>query len=74
MEVDVHDPWGDPGEYGLQLVAQPAASAYDRILLAVTNTKCLERGIGALHGYGTPGHVFFGRKSVCDSDTWDVRL
>ncbi|HHT12031.1 MAG TPA: Vi polysaccharide biosynthesis UDP-N-acetylglucosamine C-6 dehydrogenase TviB, partial [Propionibacterium sp.] len=41
ISVDVHDPWADPDEarqhYGIALVEEPDAGAYDGIVLAVAH-------------------------------------
>ena len=49
IAVDVHDPWVDAAEarheYGLDLVAQPAAGGYDAIIVAVGHEQF--RALGA---------------------------
>lgn len=76
--VDVHDPWADPleaqEEYGIELVAEPAAGAYDGILLAVPHDVFRGLGVSQLRNHGTPRHVFFDLKSVFDETDSDLRL
>ncbi|MBB1059039.1 nucleotide sugar dehydrogenase [Marilutibacter spongiae] len=42
-DIDVHDPWVKAGEaaheYGIELVAEPAAGAYDAVILAVPHRE-----------------------------------
>ena len=76
--VDVHDPLADPAEaheeYGLNLVAEPAAGAYDGIILAVAHERYLHAGAGTLRRYGSDPHVFFDVKSVSLREESDLRL
>jgi UDP-N-acetyl-D-galactosamine dehydrogenase len=78
MEVDVHDPWADPAEaraeYGLEIVAAPAAEAYDAVVLAVPHEALREGGAARLRGWGRPGHVFFDLKSVFEPGESDLRV
>ncbi|MGY6552425.1 MAG: nucleotide sugar dehydrogenase [Erythrobacter sp.] len=78
VRVDVHDPLADAGEarheYGLELVDQPEAGAYDGVVLAVAHEVFLEKGAAWLRVYGREGHVVFDLKSVFARDESDLRL
>lgn len=78
-EVDVHDPWVEPDEalheYGLQLVEQPEAGAYDAIIIAVAHAQFRELGAAGLRAFGKPGHhVLYDLKYVLAPGEADLRL
>lgn len=76
--VDVHDPWVDAEaaaqEYGLTLVAEPEAGAYDAVVLAVAHRQFREAGAASARAYGKPGHVLHDVKAVFARDESDLRL
>lgn len=76
--VDIHDPWVNPAEaqheYGLDMVAEPEAGAYDGVILAVAHDVYRDKGCKDLRGYGTPNHLFFDLKNVFSPDESDLRL
>ena len=78
VAVDVHDPWVDPAEaaheYGLQLVFQPEAGAYDGIVLAVAHQQFREIGSTGLRRFGKPEHVLYDLKYVLSPEGSDLRL
>ena len=78
IQVDVHDPWADPAEadaeYGVELVQEPEAGAYDAIILAVGHQQFVEMGAEALRGYGRENHVLYDLKYVLAPAAADVRL
>lgn len=78
ITVDVNDPWADAAEarheYGLDLVAEPEAGAYDGVILAVAHKEYREKGAAALRGYGREAHVLCDLKSVFGRDESDLRL
>lgn len=78
IQVDVHDPWADPAEadaeYGVELVQEPEAGAYDAIILAVGHQQFVEIGAEALRGYGRENHVLYDLKYVLAPAAADVRL
>jgi UDP-N-acetyl-D-glucosamine/UDP-N-acetyl-D-galactosamine dehydrogenase len=78
IQVDVHDPWVDPGEAqaecGLALVEQPAAGAYDAIMLAVAHRQFRAMGPAAVRAFGKPEHVLFDLKYVFPAADTDLRL
>jgi UDP-N-acetyl-D-galactosamine dehydrogenase len=61
--VDVHDPWVAPAhaqaEYGLDLVAEPEAGAYDAVVLAVAHDRFVELGADGVRAFAKPGAVLF---------------
>ena len=78
MEVDVHDPWADAAEaraaYGIDLVAEPAAGAYDAVVLAVGHRQFREMGASALRAFGRDAHVLFDLKYVLPAAESDLRM
>ena len=76
--VEVWDPWIDAGEaqaeYGLELIAAPAAGAYDAIVLAVAHEQFTELGAETIRAFGAPGSVLFDVKSVLPKGAADLRL
>lgn len=78
VSVDVHDPWVDPAEarheYGLDLVAEPEAGAYDGVILAVAHDTYRDMGVDTLRDFGAPEHLFCDLKNVFSSDESDLRL
>ncbi|MBB1501285.1 Vi polysaccharide biosynthesis UDP-N-acetylglucosamine C-6 dehydrogenase TviB [Propioniciclava sp. MC1683] len=79
ISVDVHDPWADPDEarahYGIDLVAEPDADAYDGVVLAVEHREFKALGAGAVRGFGrSGGHVVYDLKNVFGRGASDLRL
>lgn len=78
VQVDVHDPWVDSieakHEYGLDLVAEPEAGAYQGVILAVAHDAYRDMGAIALRNFGAPEHLFCDLKNVFSSDESDLRL
>ncbi len=78
VEVDVHDPWVDAAEarrkYGLDLVTEPEAGAYDGVILAVAHDSYRDMGVDKLRAFGAAAHLFFDLKNVFASDESDLRL
>ena len=78
IEVDVYDPWVDPAEarheYGITPVAQPAAGAYDGLILAVAHHQFAAMGAAALRALGKPEHVLYDLKYVLAAGESDLRL
>lgn len=76
--VDVHDPLVDAAEadkeYGLSLTAEPAAGAYDAIILAVAHHQFRRMGAATLAEFGKPIHVLYDLKYVVDAAASDLRL
>jgi UDP-N-acetyl-D-galactosamine dehydrogenase len=76
--VDVHDPWVDADEarheYGLDLVAEPAAASYDAVILAVAHGRFRERGAAWMRGLLVGDGVLFDVKSMLPATDVDGRL
>jgi UDP-N-acetyl-D-glucosamine/UDP-N-acetyl-D-galactosamine dehydrogenase len=76
--VDVWDPWIDAGEarheYGLDLIPEPKAGAYDAIVLAVAHRQFVELGGEAIRAFGKSEAVLFDVKSVLPKGVADLRL
>ncbi len=78
MEVDVHDPWVDAGEvrheYDLHTVDEPAAGAYDAVIVAVAHRQFRELGAAGMRAFGKPNSVLYDIKYVLDANECDDRL
>lgn len=79
ITVDVHDPWADPDEarqlYGIDLVAEPDAGAYDGIVLAVAHRQFKVMDADAVRLFGRPGgHALYDLKNALPRAASDVRL
>ena len=76
--IDVWDPWIDAGEarqeYGLDLIGDPQAGAYDAIVLAVAHKQFMDLGADMIRGFGKAGAVLFDVKSVLPKAPGDLRL
>ena len=77
--VDVHDPWVDAAEakheYGLDLLAgEPAAGAYDAVVLAVAHEQFARLGSDGVRRYGNPHAVVYDIKSIFPMGAVDGRL
>jgi UDP-N-acetyl-D-galactosamine dehydrogenase len=77
-QVDVWDPWISPDEahheYGLDLIAEPQAGAYDAVVLAVAHRQFAEMGAAKIRSLGKPGAVLFDVKAMLPKDAADLRL
>jgi UDP-N-acetyl-D-galactosamine dehydrogenase len=78
MQVDVHDPWGDPAEaqaeYGIALVPTLPAAQYDAIVLAVAHREFKQMGATQIRAAGKPGAVLFDVKNLLPREDVDERL
>ncbi|QFR35097.1 Vi polysaccharide biosynthesis UDP-N-acetylglucosamine C-6 dehydrogenase TviB [Ancylobacter sp. TS-1] len=76
--VDVYDPWADPdearAEYGLDLVPEVPAGAYDGVIIAVGHRVFAELGVGGIRAFGREGHVLYDLKHVLPTYAADLRL
>ncbi|WP_240098638.1 Vi polysaccharide biosynthesis UDP-N-acetylglucosamine C-6 dehydrogenase TviB [Thermomonas flagellata] len=76
--VDVHDPWVDAAEarheYGLDLVAAPAAGAYDAVVLAVAHRQFAALGGDGVRAFCKPQAVVYDVKGVLPREAVDGRL
>lgn len=77
-EVDVCDPWISPEEareeFGLTLVAEPAAGHYDAIIVAVAHHQFAALGSDKIRALGKPDHVLYDLKYLFPKDASDLRL
>jgi UDP-N-acetyl-D-galactosamine dehydrogenase len=76
--VDVHDPWVSPAdakaEYGIDLVINPEASAYDAILIAVGHRQFEALGAEGIRRFGKPSSLVYDIKYVLPQGAADDRL
>ena len=76
--VDVHDPWVNPdeavAEYGIELVAEPEAGAYDAILIAVGHRQFVTLGAEGIRRFGKPKSLVYDIKYVLPQGAADDRL
>ncbi|TBT82576.1 Vi polysaccharide biosynthesis UDP-N-acetylglucosamine C-6 dehydrogenase TviB [Propioniciclava sinopodophylli] len=78
IAVDVHDPWADPDEarqhYGIDLVADPDAGAYDAIVLAVRHREYPQMGAEDIRALASGSGVVYDLKNVLEKSDSDLRL
>lgn len=78
IAVDVHDPWADREEagalYGVDLVAEPEAGAYDAIVLAVAHRQFLDAGAETIRSRVKRDGIVFDVKHMLGRDDADLRL
>jgi UDP-N-acetyl-D-glucosamine/UDP-N-acetyl-D-galactosamine dehydrogenase len=78
VSVDVHDPVVDPEEaleeYGLTLVPEPEAGAYDGVVLAVAHGRFMKLGAEAIRAWTRPGGYVFNVKYALAAEFADERL
>jgi UDP-N-acetyl-D-glucosamine/UDP-N-acetyl-D-galactosamine dehydrogenase len=77
-QVDVHDPWVDAAEaaheYGLHPIVEPAAGAYDAVVIAVAHRQFVQLGAAGVRRLAKPGGVVYDVKGVLPRDGVDGRL
>ena len=78
ISVDIHDPWADAdearAEYGIELVSEPQAGAYDGIIYAVAHENFTAPQAPAPRSYGKPKHVIYDLKHMFEAKAVDIRL
>lgn len=78
VQADVYDPWVSTEEaqheYGITPVQQPAAGAYDAIIVAVAHREFKAMGAGAIRALGKTQHVLFDLKYILPAQDSDLRL
>ena len=76
VEVDVHDPWADPdearAEYGIELVGELEAGAYDGIVLAVGHREFADMGRAGIRSFGRNDALLYDLKGIVSEG--DLRL
>ena len=77
-KVDVHDPWIDAAEanseYGIELVIEPEAGAYDAVVIAVAHDQFKALGAEGIRAFGKPSALVYDIKYVLPADAVDDRL
>jgi UDP-N-acetyl-D-galactosamine dehydrogenase len=78
VQADVYDPWVSAEEaqheYGITPVQQPAAGAYDAIIIAVAHEQFKTMGAAAIRALGKPEHVLYDLKYLLPAAESDLRL
>ena len=78
VQADVFDPWANEEEaqheYGITPVQQPAAGAYDAIIIAVAHHQFKAMGAAAIRTLGKPEHVLYDLKYLLPASASDLRL
>jgi UDP-N-acetyl-D-glucosamine/UDP-N-acetyl-D-galactosamine dehydrogenase len=78
IACDVHDPWVNAAqaehEYGIRVIGEPAAGAYDAVILAVAHRQFQALGAEQIRGFGKPNAVLYDVKQVLPKDLVDGRL
>jgi UDP-N-acetyl-D-galactosamine dehydrogenase len=76
--VDIHDPCADREhamrEYGVELLEQPQAGAYDAIIVAVSHDEFRALGADGLRRLGNGRAVIYDIKGMFPKDAVDARL
>ncbi len=77
-EVDVYDPWVDAREaqqeYGISPVAEPQATIYDAILIAVAHRQFKDMGSKAIRALGNRNAVLYDLKYVLMAHESDLAV
>ncbi len=78
IQVDVCDPWVDPGEaeeeYGIRLASGPEQGAYDAVIVAVAHDQFIENGAAVLRDLCKPDGILYDVKAVLPVAEVDGRL
>lgn len=78
IACDLHDPWASPAEarteYGINLIDQPAAGAYDAIVLAVAHRQFAALGAQGIRAFGKADAVLYDVKQLLPREAVDGRL
>ena len=78
VQADVFDPWANAAEaqheYGITPIQQPAAGAYDAIIIAVAHHQFKAMGLDAIRALGKPEHVLYDLKYLLPAADSDLRL
>lgn len=76
--VEVYDPWVNRAEaeheYGVKLVDEPEAGAYDAIILTVAHQQFRDLGVEKIRAFGKEKCVLYDVKNVLPADKVDGRL
>lgn len=78
VQIDVFDPWVDPleaiQEYEIELVSQPAAEAYDAVIIAVAHDRFKELGAEGISNYSKQTAVIYDLKYILPKSSKVLRL
>lgn len=78
IACDLHDPWANPAEaraeYDIDLIDQPAAGAYDAIVLAVAHRQFATLGAQGIRAFGKGDAVLYDVKQLLPREAVDGRL
>ena len=78
IACDLHDPWANPvearAEYGIDLIEQPTAGAYDAIVLAVAHRQFAALGAQGIRAFGKADAVLYDVKQLLPREAVDGRL
>lgn len=78
VSVDCYDPWINAAEaqheYGITPVSEPAAGAYDGVVLAVAHEEFATMGAEKIRALGKSAHVLYDLKYVLPTSAADLRL
>jgi len=78
VTVDVFDPWADPkgamGEYGIDLVPEPAKGSYDAVIGAVAHREFTTMTEDQLRALGADEALFYDLKAIFPDAVADLRL
>ena len=76
--VDIHDPWANRHEalqeYGIRLVDDPEAGAYDAVVIAVAHDEFKALGVDGLRRFGNGQTVYYDIKGLFPREAVDARL
>jgi len=76
--VDIHDPWANRHEalqeYGIRLVEDPEAGAYDAVVIAVAHDEFKALGVDGLRRFGNGQTVYYDIKGLFPREAVDARL
>jgi UDP-N-acetyl-D-glucosamine/UDP-N-acetyl-D-galactosamine dehydrogenase len=77
-DVQVHDPWADPGQaeaiLGVRPIAELEPGSYDAVVLAVAHNEFKAYDAATIRALGKPGAVVYDVKSVWPREAVDDRL
>ncbi|MGB5353914.1 MAG: Vi polysaccharide biosynthesis UDP-N-acetylglucosamine C-6 dehydrogenase TviB [Woeseia sp.] len=76
--VDVYDPWVDAeeaeAEYGVKVLADAKAGAYDAVVVAVAHRQFADLGAQGIRAFGKPNSLVYDVKYLLQADESDDRL
>ncbi|MDJ0757926.1 MAG: Vi polysaccharide biosynthesis UDP-N-acetylglucosamine C-6 dehydrogenase TviB [Woeseiaceae bacterium] len=76
--VDVYDPWIDAAEakaeYGIDLIDNPEAGAYDVVVIAVAHDQFRQLGARGIRAFGKPDSLVYDIKYVLPASDADDRI